>query len=285
MRSSDEVDLILKIFGLPTPVREGFGPRDEPIILAEAADSALLGLAEYLEIEVPEQMGVAPPTCWTNSGLRVFVSHLSVKKVLAKTLADELSIYGFDAFVAHEDISPTSEWVREIQAALRTCDVMIAIMSSGFRESPWCDQEVGAAVGRMVPIVSLYYESHPHGFAGLIQGIPVAGKNVHQVVPQIVTQILKHPSTSGSASAAMAHALRHSLSWNQSNKIAALFEHVVRLEASSAKLIQEALADNGEVSGSHAAKREIPDLLSRFGFPLVAKVPTEAAADRDEIPF
>lgn len=285
LKSNDEVDLIFQVFGLAVPSRETYGPREEPSILATASDQVLLGLAEHLEIEVPEQMGVAPPSCWNNTGLRVFISHVSAKKAVARSVADQLSPFGLDCFVAHDDIEPTADWAKEIQAALRTCDVMIALMSEGFRESAWCDQEVGAAVGRMIPIISLHYDHPPHGFAGLIQGIPVKGKDQKQVLPQVLVQIIKNPSTAGAASLALARALRHSTNWSMSNSIAGLFQHVIRLDSEAVRLIQEAVADNGEVSGSNAATTDIPALMDRFGHQLKPPVSAEPAVDSDEVPF
>ena len=283
--SANDTEIIFRVFGLRNPERGQYGEREEPYILADASDGVLTGIADHLGISVASNnLGVAFPECWADSAFRVFISHLSVKKNIAKTISTELATYGFDCFVAHEDIEPTAEWIIEIQSALRTCEVMIAIMSDGFRESDWCDQEIGAAVGRMLPIVSLFYDKGPHGFAGQIQGLPVKHKKTHEVVPKIVERILRHPSTSVAATRALITALRHSSSWVQSNKIAAMLPSLIWLDSSAAGVVREAMGSNGEVSGAFDAAEQVPILLSRFEYPLeVDKKPS--APIFDDIPF
>jgi hypothetical protein len=34
---------------------------------------------------------------------------------------------------------------------LHSCDALVGILHEGFRESPWCDQEVGIVLGREKP--------------------------------------------------------------------------------------------------------------------------------------
>jgi len=285
IKSSDEVDLVFECFGLPLPERSGYGQRVEVSALATCGDDVLMELAEHLDIELPAVAAFPGPSCWKSPELRIFISHLSTKKSIAHSVADQLALFGASAFVAHDDIEPSDEWAREIQSALRSCDAMVAVMSDGFHDSIWCDQEIGAAIGRMVPLVSLYYESPPKGFAGLIQGIEVTGKKTLPVVSQIMSRLVKHPSTAGSASRALSVAMRSSTSWRQSNEISKILAGVTRLDSTSARNLQEALEHNGEVSGSFEAPKVIPEILERFGYPRDAKTEQEPAIDHDDIPF
>ena len=94
-------------------------------------------------------------TIWKPGLLRVFISHRDEYRVAARALADALEGYGVSAFVAHEAIEATAEWQREVENGLETMDAMVAYITDDFHASPWTDQEVGWALARRTPIISL----------------------------------------------------------------------------------------------------------------------------------
>lgn len=85
---------------------------------------------------------------WGGSGFRLFLSHKSEVKKETAALKDRLALFGVSAFVAHEDIHPTREWQNEIENALHTMDAFAALLTHGFHDSDWTDQEVGFALAR-----------------------------------------------------------------------------------------------------------------------------------------
>jgi hypothetical protein len=95
---------------------------------------------------------------WTDGDFRLFLGHKAEVKREAASLKDALRYYGVSAFVAHEDIHPTKEWQDEIENALATMDGFVALMTSGFHDSDWTDQEVGYALARGVPIIAVRLE-------------------------------------------------------------------------------------------------------------------------------
>ena len=80
---------------------------------------------------------------WVNGYFRLFISHLTKDKIAARNLKICIKAYGIDCFVAHEDIRISREWEIEIENALFSMDALCAIVTSDFRKSEWCDQEVG----------------------------------------------------------------------------------------------------------------------------------------------
>ena len=50
-------------------------------------------------------------------------------------------------------------------------DLLCAILTPNFYQSKWCDQEVGIALGRSIPTLSIKKEADPHGFIGKSQAI------------------------------------------------------------------------------------------------------------------
>jgi TIR domain len=92
---------------------------------------------------------------WRPGLVRLFISHRDSHKRQATSLADALEPLGISSFVAHETIEPTKEWRREIMNGLETMEIMLVFLTDDFQESPWTNQEVGFALGRGIPIVSL----------------------------------------------------------------------------------------------------------------------------------
>ena len=109
--------------------------------------------------------------CWRSGYFRVFISHLTENKESATHLKNHLAKYGIDCFVAHEDIEPSKLWQTEIEKALASMDLLCAILTPNFYQSKWCDQEVGIALGRSVPTLSIKKGADPHGFIGKYQAI------------------------------------------------------------------------------------------------------------------
>ena len=109
---------------------------------------------------------------WGDGALRVFISHVAKDKEFAASLKVSLEGRGMASFVAHEDIEPMREWELEIEHALFSMDVLIALLTEGFSESKWTDQEVGVALGRRVPILPIRMGKDPYGFMAKYQAIP-----------------------------------------------------------------------------------------------------------------
>lgn len=107
---------------------------------------------------------------WKPGLARVFISHRDAHKVEAGELSEALEDYGMSCFVAHDTIQPMSEWRAEIMKGLQTMEVMLIFLTDDFAESMWCHQEVGFALGKGVPIISLKLgHVDPPGFISHVQ--------------------------------------------------------------------------------------------------------------------
>lgn len=108
---------------------------------------------------------------WGSEHVRIFLSHKSSVKEQASKLKQSLARCGIAAFVAHEDIEPTEEWHREIERALFSMDALVALLTGDYHDSDWTDQEVGVAIGRGVPLISIRLGLDPYGLMGKRQGL------------------------------------------------------------------------------------------------------------------
>ena len=105
--------------------------------------------------------------------LNIFLSYSHKAKKLAGGLKAGLEEFGFNAFLAHEDIRPSARWRTEIRKALRECDIFIPLLTKAFSESDWTDQETGfaLALGKAIIPVKIHRDENPHGFIDHIQAL------------------------------------------------------------------------------------------------------------------
>jgi hypothetical protein len=106
-----------------------------------------------------------------------------------------LSRFKISAFVAHDTIDAGELWQKEIEAALRTMDAMAAILTPGFSESKWTDQEVGWALGAGVYVLPVRRGLDPYGFIGEVQGIQGVNKKVGAVAEELFLALLRNGRT------------------------------------------------------------------------------------------
>ena len=117
-------------------------PNTDPHFLSGVVIAPQVAARGHHQATVPTD---AVARIWGDNKVRIFLSHISKHKRDVASLKDCLQVYGISAFVAHEDVEPTREWQREIEIALNTMHVLVAVLTPGFSESLWADQEVGYA--------------------------------------------------------------------------------------------------------------------------------------------
>jgi hypothetical protein len=150
------IDLTLRQFKLPTTDYWDGNTKDSYVVqmLTDADDERLTELAAHLGVESTPRPSNITPAFWLQNHLRLFVSHLAKRKKEAALLQRSLQSYQISGFIAHMDIEPTKKWQDEIELALSTADALVAMLTPGFHESKWTDQEIGFAMGRSLPCQS-----------------------------------------------------------------------------------------------------------------------------------
>jgi TIR domain-containing protein len=164
------IDLTLKQFGQQTATDWGGDTKTSYVIemLQNAPDRVLIDVSEHVGFHFENRKskpGIEPPF-WRKGMLKVFLSHLAADRNFAGALQVCLLEYGISCFVAHNDITPTAEWVIEIETALATCDALVALLTPSFHQSNWTDQELGFAMGRGLPVFAVHLGQTPYGFIG-----------------------------------------------------------------------------------------------------------------------
>ena len=134
-------------------------------------------------------------TMWRPGYFRLFISHLSANKISASNLKSCLAFWGIDCFVAHEDITPSKEWEKEIEKGLFTMDALCAIVVPDFIKSQWCDQEVGIALGLRKLVISINKGEVPYGFFGKYQALKSKNKNANEIAIDVWKAISTNDKT------------------------------------------------------------------------------------------
>lgn len=218
------------------------------------------------EPEVPDVSSrETVPTFWQQGYFRAFISHVSSQKVAAHRLKEALARYQIAAFVAHDDVEPTKEWQSEIESALRTMDALIAMITPGFPESRWCDQEVGYALGRGKLIVSLRIDADPHGFLGKSQGLQAKGLLPAVVAERLVGILVQNDLSRDRMTESLVDRLVNSQGWNSSRETVTLLEKAPHLNAVQVARLMRAIDENSEVGEAHTVPDRIRSLVARSG--------------------
>ena len=215
---------------------------------------------------------------WTDGYLRLFVSHLSSNRSRMSILKSSLSNWGICAFIAHEDIEASREWRDEVEAGLETMEVLAAVVEPGFKESDWCAQEVGYALGRKIDIIPLRAGVDPFGFFGKYQGIPIKGKSPEDVANEVAQILFKKPKHREKCLTSLSKALSKLQSDRKTKHIELLDEWSVVTDDQLKNVIENSSLSNFE-------KSKLKNIIARVGaFKPLEETPTLDQFD-DDIPF
>ena len=109
-----------------------------------------------------------------SKSIRIFLSYSSDDGILAGKIKRYLEDYfGFEVFLAHEDIGAAEEWPKVIIENLKSTDIFMPLLSPNFTKSSFTDQETGMAfiLGKGIIPISVETGVTPYGFINKIQAL------------------------------------------------------------------------------------------------------------------
>lgn len=262
------IDLVLNEFEVPEYLENGTSNKNSYITLRirQAGDDQLREIAEHCGVPVTDIVGVAVASesavRWDPDNFRLFVSHLSGDKEAVHEIRHALLPRGISAFVAHDDITPNSEWQRVILAALSTCEAMAAYLTPSFHHSKWTDQEIGFALARDIPILGLRVGADPHGFMSSRQGLSALRQSPSQLGDSIVDALMGDVRTAETMRMRIVGSFVSAQSFANAKIAAAAIErHKDAFLEQDWKAIQGALESNGQIAQAHGVPRKIRSIL------------------------
>jgi hypothetical protein len=128
--------------------------------------------------------------------VNTFISYASTIKKTAGMIKEYLDQYGFNCFLAHEDIPPQTVWPAEILSALKGCDLFLPLLTPKFMESFFCQQETGFAYCRGVEILPVMISKAPMGMIADLQAVKFNKNKFDSSCWKIVKHVAKRGSFS-----------------------------------------------------------------------------------------
>jgi len=299
-----ERNLILRQFGFSITY---IGTEEDPASPFEFAlyqlenggdDDKLLELERYLDpaAESPHAPGagdVRVPAFdirgpWKGENtFRLFISHTHPNAGFAGDMSKHLAKFGIECFVAHEDIKPSEKWQEVIESALLTCHAATALVTKDFRQSVWCDQEVGFCLARALVIVPLMAGIEPHGFLASLQAAKLSGTqrwNAWNAGEDVFDILAGHPETQERMIPCVVR--RYSASYSYENSRAAYeLLRTIPQESWTQEMVDEvekAATENLQIENGNLDGVPIPELTTKLLAPIKSSLASESPFDSDD---
>lgn len=265
--SSEEwtvIDLTLRQFKLPTTnMWDGNSKESYIFQMTDGADDdTLVELAAHLGVESTPRPSSITPAFWLENNLRLFVSHLAKHKKQAGLLQQHLLAYQISSFIAHIDIEPTKKWQDEIELALSTADAFVALLTPGFHESKWTDQEIGFAMGRSLPILAIRLGEDPYGFLAREQAIQGIDAREGKLARAIFRIFLKNKKTQKRMAESLAYRFSESNSFAAAKDNFTLLEKTEYWDKHLAAQVKKAAKENSQVSEAWGIPEKVQTFLN-----------------------
>jgi len=255
-------------------------------LLANSSEDLVLTIANELELDHGlSKASLKETSFWKPGYFKLFLSHLVTFKVQTSKLQQALRQYGISSFVAHEDIEPSKEWQIEIESALHTMDAMAVLLMEGFKESNWCDQEVGVAVGRDVLIIPVRKGLDPYGFIGKYQGIQAVNKTLGEVAHEIFQTILNSPKTRGKMLRSLSNAISQSTDIGEALEKLITLQSIKNIPQEILDTMKMSVSENNVLNKSEKFINRFNQLLTEYDITKLSIGSVNLTNEWDDVPF
>ena len=126
-------------------------------------------------------------------------------------------------------------------------DMLIALMTKGFKDSPWTNQEIGYALGKKVPVLSINIGGEPCGFPAKYQAINSTWDNLGRDIKNTIFQyFLNVPKVLDT----YINLMRTCGSFNEGNSLSEYLPYLKQLTDEQVDEIIEIYDSNSQLRGS-----------------------------------
>jgi hypothetical protein len=199
---------------------------------------------------------------WGQGYLRAFLSHKTEYKKQAAELKSSLTNLGIAAFVAHDDIEPTREWQNEIELALSTQDVCIALLTEKYHDSNWTDQEIGISIGRGVPIVAVRLGRDPYGFIGKFQAFSGGERKSDEIAVELMRAFLGNERLNQRMASALVLRFEHAKDFAHAKKLMEYIEELKSLSPDLIDRLEQAPKNNMQIRESYGVASRLASKIA-----------------------
>lgn len=214
--------------------------------------------------------------------LKAFLSYSSKDRRLAGRVKEKLQFYGVEVFLAHEDISPSHQWLQEIIKNVKACDVFLPLTRE-FSKSNWTDQEAGMAVALSKHVMPLSLKGlKPYGFLAGFQALKLNQRTLDKCCMNIVTGMVKQTKLREKTQNSFVESLAKSDSFSEAKEKSELLDKLGPYNKEQVRRILKGYLENNQISGSWSAGPRVRKFLLRNS--QFIKSDLERLAKNEDIP-
>ena len=195
--------------------------------------------------------------------MRTFISYSSDIKKIAGKIKAYLDDYGFNCFLAHEDIPPQTVWPDEIIKALKECDLFLPLLTPEFTTSFFCQQETGFAYCRKVEILPVKISKAPMGMIANLQAVSFNERQVENSCWKIVDHIAKKTSLSGQILDELIKLFGESVHYADANEWAEYLLDGFTFTPKQIRTIKEYIKSNSQINETWKARDDIFNFMKK----------------------
>lgn len=193
-----------------------------------------------------------------------FLSYNSKDRVLAGHIKERLEYFGVSVFLAHSDIEGGERWEREIIDKIRTCDVVLALVTPRFRKSKWTDHEAGMGIGASRHIIPLSVDGvKPYGFIARYQALKLNSGELAKSCKDIILAMKGKSKLKEKVQDSFIETFVKSGSFIEANEKSELLEELGPYSGKQVNKILRGYLDNSQIHRATTASSRVRAFLTR----------------------
>ena len=198
------------------------------------------------------------------TAVETFLSHSDEDKKIARKLADNLAIYGFDVFVAHDDIEIGDEWEETLKEKIKRCDLFLALLSKNFHKARFTDHEIGIATAFNKQIFPIRIDDvKPYGFMSKFQAKKISPNIDNNEIRNLAERLIKFTDEGKNVIDRVIEKLENANSFNEANYATEILFEYTNFTYKQVNKIAQAFLSNPQITGGWTARPSILDFLAR----------------------
>ena len=196
--------------------------------------------------------------------METFISYSSEIKITAGKIKNYLDKFGFNCFLGHEDIPPQTTWPEKILFSLKQCDLFLPLLTPGFLESYYCQQETGFSYCKGVEILPIMISKAPMGMISNLQALRFNKKDFESSCWKIVKHVAKKDAISKSVLDALIEWFGESNSYDEANKRAKLILTEFEFSGGQVKTIRSLIKNKSQINQTKNARDSIFKFMKKY---------------------
>lgn len=196
--------------------------------------------------------------------MNTFISYASSIKRTAGKIKSYLDSFGFNCFLAHEDIPPQTEWPKEIINGLKSCDLFLPLLTPKFIESFYCQQETGFAYGTGVEILPVMISKAPMGMISNLQAVRFKKDDFDTSCWKIVKHVGKNSVNSETVLDSLIDWFGESESYDSANHRAKMMLNEFNYSDNQVEAIREHIRRNSQIHQTKHARDSVFKFIDKY---------------------